>query len=230
MGFIPLKIAKHNTRLFGLCDAFASGVFLSAALLHLLPNAVEKFELIYKGEYPVAYLVCIITYLFFFAMERGVSIYKEIHYYNNKTILSSFLVILLVIHSVVEGAAIGVNTNFFEAMAIFLAVFAHKSSESFALTANLHRSGISTKAIKQIITLFALMTPIGIFVASYVTHVSITSSGNIFAANLNAITAGTFLYLGIGHFTEGKTSAEKINQTISLIFGITMMALVAIWV
>ena len=145
MGFLPLRIAKHNTRFFGLCDAFASGVFLSTALLHLLPESAEKFEEIFKGDYPIAYLICIATYMFFLIMERGISIYKNIHLTHSKILVPSFLVILLTIHSLVEGAAIGANTNVLEALAIFLAVFAHKSSESFALTVNLHRFGVAEK-------------------------------------------------------------------------------------
>lgn len=230
MGFIPLKIAKHNTRLLSLCDAFASGVFLSTALLHLLPDAVEKFDLTYKGDYPVPYLICIITYITFLVMERGIATYKNIHLSNSKFIVPSFLVALLAIHSLVEGAAIGVNTNLLEAMAIFLAVFAHKSSESFALTVNLNRFNISTKAIKLTIFIFALMTPLGILIASYVISASATNSGSLIAANLNAIAAGTFLYLGVEHLIESKTYLAKARETMALLFGVVLIATVAIWV
>jgi len=230
MGLIPLKIAKHNTRFFGLCDSFASGVFLSTALLHMLPESAEKFNAIYSGHYPLAYLICIITYIAFLAMERGASIYKNIYLANSKIIVPGFLITLLAIHSLVEGAAIGVNTNIIEALAIFLAVFAHKSSESFALTVNMHRFDISTKIIKRTIALFSLMTPLGIFIASYVVHASQTNSGGLLTANLNAIAAGTFLYLGVEHLVEGKTSFAKVQETTALITGVALMAVVAIWV
>ncbi|MBU0744010.1 MAG: ZIP family metal transporter [Gammaproteobacteria bacterium] len=161
-GFIPLKIAKHNTRLFGLCDSFSSGIFLSAALLHLLPEAVAKFNTIYSHEYPLAYLVCLVTYIILLIMERGASIYNSLHPANNKVVMPIFLASLFIVHSVVEGAAIGANTTFLEAATIFFAVFAHKSSESFTLTVNLHRFGVSTKSIRKTILLF-LNDPFGDF-------------------------------------------------------------------
>ncbi|MBU0744009.1 MAG: ZIP family metal transporter [Gammaproteobacteria bacterium] len=74
----------------------------------------------------------------------------------------------------------------------------------------------------------------GIFIASYMIEASASRSGELLSGMLNAVTAGTFLYLGTEHLTEhltkDKKSFEKIAEGISLIFGITLMALVAIWV
>lgn len=230
VGFIPLKIAKHNTSLFGLCDAFASGIFLSTALLHLLPDAVHDFGAIYTTHYPIAYLVCIVTYVTLLIMERGALIYNNINPTNNKIIMPTFLVALFVIHSLVEGAAIGANTSFLEAVAIFFAVFAHKGSESFALTVNLHHFGISTKNIRQTIAIYSLMTPIGIFIASSLVYTSSTSSGGMLSGIFNAVTAGTFLYLGTEHLVEGKKSFGKISEVLALLLGVAVMGSVALLV
>ena len=227
-GLIPLRIAKHNTRFLCISDAFASGIFLSTALLHLLPDAVGKFNNALTGnDYPVAYLICITTFILLLVMERGISIYGKVRFANNKFIAPTFLVLLLTIHSLVEGAAIGINTNFFEAAAIFLAVLAHKGSESFALSVNLHRFSIPQKAIKQVIIIFSLMTPLGIFIAS---SALTDSSTNILGSSFSAIAAGTFLYLGTEHLVEDKKSFEKPEEVIAMILGIALMALVAIWV
>lgn len=229
-GFLPLKIIKHNTAFLVLCDAFASGVFLSAALLHLLPDSVSTFNSIYGGTYPLPYFICIATCVLLLIMERMLSIYSKNHLPNNKVMVPIFLILLLTIHSLVEGAAIGANTNLFETMAIFFAVFAHKGSESFALTVNLHRFSLPTKRIKQIISGFSFMTPIGIFIASWIIYASATDSGGVFVAIFDAIAAGTFLYLGMEHLVNSKKFFEKTSELVALIFGVTMMAVAAIWV
>ncbi len=227
-GFLPLKIIKRDIHLFSWCDAFASGVFLSTALLHLLPEASEKFGSTYN--YPLAALICIITCILLVVIERGILMYNNRHLTNHKPIVPIFLVLLLSIHSLVEGAAIGANANLIETITIFFAVLAHKGSESFALTINLHRFGITINTIRQIIVGFSLITPLGIFIASYVLYATATDSGNIISAYFNAIAAGTFLYLGTEHLSENKNSFEKISGIVALICGVTLMAVVALWV
>lgn len=229
VGFIPIKIAKHNVRFLGICDAFASGIFFSTALLHLLPDAAAKFNAIHGEGYPLAYLIVISTFILLIIIEQGAVVYGRQYFSKNTAIAPSFLIILLTIHSLVEGAAIGTNTNILEATAIFLAVFAHKGSESFALATNLRRSNLSSKTIQKIITFFSLVTPIGIFAASFIVSSLEESACKLFEAFFFAIAAGTFLYLGIEHLVEGKKYSEQPTEIISLISGIALMAIVAIW-
>jgi zinc transporter ZupT len=229
-GLIPLKIAKHNVRLLSLCDAFACGIFLGASQLHLLPDAVAKFNEIYSYGYPLAYLISIITFIIMLIMERGIFIYGRVHFANTNVVAPVFLVLLLTIHSLIEGAAIGANTSFIEAAAIFFAVLAHKGSESFALATNLNRFGLLIKNIKQIIVPFSLMTPLGIFIGASIIDMSTINSGDLLVAALDAIAAGTFLYLGTDHLIAEKKSFERFSEVIALLFGVTLMAAVAIWV
>lgn len=230
MGFLPLRIAKHNIRFLSLGDAFASGVFLSTALLHLLPDAVVKFNIIYNNNYPLAYLICLTTCILLVIVERGIFIYSNKRITNNQIVVPIMLISLLSIHSLIEGAAVGLNTNLLEALTIFFAVFAHKGSEGFALAVNFHRFGITIKNIQQIIAIFSFITPLGIFIASYIIFITETNCGNLLTAYFNAIAAGTFLYLGTEHLIESKKSFEKTSEIIALILGVGLMALVAIWV
>ena len=112
---------------------------------------------------------------------------------------------------------------------IFFAVIAHKGSESFALAVNLHRHLVSATNIKKIILFFALVTPLGIFIASLVTYLLQTGSGSLLGAILDAVTAGTFLYLGTEHMLECDQPFEHSNEILALIIGIAMMATIAIW-
>ncbi|MDR1012601.1 MAG: ZIP family metal transporter [Coxiellaceae bacterium] len=229
-GFLPFRIIKHNTGFLTLCDVFASGIFLSASLLHLLPDAVIKFGMFYNGFYPLPYFICTITCAIFLVVDRLVAVYSENHLSNKTTLMSFFLLFLLTFHSLVEGAAVGINTNVLETAAIFFAIIAHKGSESFALTVNLHRFSFSAKTIKKIILIFSLMTPFGIFIASFIVRASITDSGGMLTAIFDAITAGTFLYLSIEQLVDGKRTFRNISDPIALALGVAVMAIVAIWI
>lgn len=225
-GLIPMKIRDKNKAHSTVADAFSSGVFMGAALLHMLPDAISKLETTHYSNYPVACLIFVATFILLLLMERGLFIYSNLRKDRRNTV-PIFLVMLLSTHSLIEGAAIGINDNFFEALAIFIAVFAHKGSESFALTTNLQRFSISKKNVVQAIIIFSTITPVGILIASYIIHILGTNSGNLMTAAFNAIAAGTFLYLSTEHLIEGKKSFENIFEIIALITGIGVMAIVA---
>ena len=230
-GLLPSRIAKTRAHWLHLGDAFAGGVFLSAALLHLLPDANNRFREILSGDdvYPFAYLICIMAFICLLVMERGISAYDKSREIKNKNLSSFLLVLLLSVHSLAEGAAIGAGSNLIETSMIFFAVIAHKGSESFALAVNLHRHLVSAANIKKIILLFALVTPLGIFIASLVAYLLQTGSGNLLEAILDAVTAGTFLYLGTEHMLECDQPFEHRSEILALMVGIAMMAVIAIW-
>lgn len=230
-GLLPLKIAKDKTQFLYLGDAFASGVFISAALLHLLPEADNGFRhILNNGGYPFAQLICIATFVLLLIMERSVITYSKYHFSSSKITAPFLLVLLLSIHSLVEGAAIGASINLAETSMIFFAVIAHKASESFALAVNLHHYSISTKNIQLIMAIFSFITPLGIFIASLIIYALQTNSGSTLGAVFNAIMAGTFLYLGAKHIIEDTKSFEKTAGILALMLGISLMAIVAIWV
>ena len=234
-GLLPLRLARNYKHLLHFGDAFASGVFLSAALLHLLPESEQAFSHVLGTiNYPAAQLICIITFIVLLLMERSVLIYghcHEPHHQASDNLTTPFLLTLvLTVHSFVEGAAIGISSSFAGAFVIYLAIIAHKGSESFALSTNLHRYNLTLRSITRIILIFSLMTPLGVFAASLTKFFLQTNSGEWLEAIFNAVATGTFLYLGTAHIIEGVKSFERIGELVSLIIGITLMAVVAIWV
>ncbi len=229
-GLASLKINRATSAIASISDAASSGVFLGAALLHMLPDAVAKFEELHSCHYPVAHLICLVTFMLLLLMERGLFTYGNSQRANKKNTMPLFLVGLLAIHSLIEGAAIGVNDNLLEILAIFIAVFTHKGSESFALATNLARLAVDKKNIKKAIAIFSMVTPLGILIASYVLYLTTTTSGGTAVAIFNAIAAGTFLYLSTEHLIEGKKSFESLYEVIALIVGVSVMAMVAVFV
>jgi len=229
-GLVPLRLALKHKRLFAYSDAFASGIFLSASLLHLLPDATNGFSASYPNfHYPFAQLICVITFMILLLLERSVILYGAYHKPNGHNLAPLLLALVISVHSVVEGAAIGINSSLAGMSVILLAVLAHKSSEGIALSCNLHRYNIEFKSIVKIILLFSLTSPLGIFLAGTSGHFIAANTEKLSEIVLDAVAAGTFLYLGTVHIIEKDKKFEDVAEIISIVLGITLMGLVAIY-
>lgn len=231
----PVKSRKYPThnRILELGDAFASGIFLGAALFHMLPDAIGSFsELIPQIHFPIAESFCAGGFLILLFLERLSERNSPEKHSHHHHALPYMLAIILVVHSLIEGAALGVNTTLATAVVIFVAIIAHKGSESFALAVILNRSHLSLKKILYIIAIFACMTPLGIALGAYVTEITHSQNGGLVTAIFNAFAAGTFLYMStlhhVNHHHHGHES-EGLLEFGFLVSGLVTMALIAKW-
>ena len=223
----PLKMRSHPTHhhALELGDALASGIFLGAALFHMLPDAVAGFSEVLPGwHYPLAELICAGGFLLLLFFERLSQIHqKESH-------LSLIIAVIITLHALIEGTALGVNTSFAAASVIFLAIIAHKSSESFALAVTLNRSTLPLRSVLIFIALFALMTPLGIALGAALTHSFNGVTQQILTAGFNAFAAGTFLYMSTLHHINHHHRThdkESLWEFFVLVLGLGLMALLA---
>jgi zinc transporter 1/2/3 len=230
----PIKTRSYPThnRKLELGDAFASGIFLGAALFHMLPEANSLFaEIIPSIHYPLAEAFCAAGFLLLLFLERLAQSASD-NKKNQTTALPYMLAFILVIHALIEGAALGVNETFTTASIIFVAIIAHKGSESFALAVILNRSQLTLKAIVITVLIFSLMTPLGIALGTSLTTMLVTQQGSLMTAGFNAFAAGTFLYMSTLHHinhhhrTEG---SESLWEFVFLLSGLVIMALIAGW-
>ena len=106
-GWIPFRqrfqLKKHVD--FSIGETVATGVFLGAALLHMLPEAHNMFWRLHYS-YPFAFLITGIVFLGFLWLEH---IGKEL-YHHHETSHPAFAIlawIMLSIHSFVLGTALG---------------------------------------------------------------------------------------------------------------------------
>lgn len=203
---------------------------MGAALLHLLPDSCLQFSHVMPNStYPLASLICLSTFMILLLMEQGILLYGKFHKSNGNLVAPCLLIIILSIHSLIEGTAIGINSSFAEMAVIFFAVIAHKGSESFALASSLHRYEISHTNIAKIIAFFSLITPIGILGATAVGQLFIHMSQQYIEAILNAVTSGTFLYLGAVNIMEKEKAFSHFGEIITLVGGAGIMGIIAIW-
>lgn len=227
----PLKknsIFKHAESL-GIGEAIASGIFLGAAFFHMLPDAIEMFNSVYgPSAYPMPELVCMGGFLLLLFLER-------LSFVNANSGISPIpyiLTIILVIHALVEGAALGIGSTFSEAVMIFIAILAHKGSESFALSVTLLRHALPFKRVLLIVIFFSAMTPLGIGLGTVINSLTYADHGKVLAALFNAFAAGSFLYISTLHhirFHKHAEGSQGLLEFACLIIGASMMGIIAIW-
>lgn len=212
-------------------DSITNGIFLGAAIFHMLPDAQHSFSALGYNHFPYAIFLCFTGFILLqFIKFLTLYIHKQAH---NMKIDATMILIVLSLHSIIEGAALGVNTIITNAFVIFIAIVAHKSCDSFALATTLRRYHIFPNHTLLAIIIFALTTPFGIAIASATMGILSSREGVLVEAYLNALAAGTFIYIGASdvlkeQFTTQKLSI-KVKEYLLLILGMGLMGLIAIW-
>lgn len=229
---IKVRARPQHRPILELGDAFASGIFLGAALFHMLPDAISGFAgTLPNVHYPVAEFFCACGFLILLFLERLAACVPQVK--NAKQFMPYMVALILIIHSLIEGGVLGINTTMATAFVIFIAIIVHKSSESFALAVVLNRSETPFKKSILIVSVFSLMTPLGILLGTTMSSFLQYQSGQLRAAGFNAFAAGTFLYMSTLHHInhhERMHEAENLLEFLFLFIGLAVMALLALWV
>lgn len=227
---IKKKLGLPHSESLELGEALASGIFLGAVFFHLLPDAIQQFHAAYTTLiYPVPELICVSGFLLLLLLER-LSLSNGTNATTNT--IPYLLALMLGIHALTEGAALGIGATLPETIMLMIAIFAHKGSESYALCITLIRHNVSIRQIILIIFLFSLTTPIGILLGNTIHDLTLANRGAALSGCLNAFAAGTFLYISTlhhTHFHKHAKDTQGLLEFASLVFGVIAMATIAIW-
>ena len=230
-GWFPFKrrLTTEEHVDFPIGETLATGVFLGAALLHMLPESNELF--VSKGyHYPFAYVFSGITFLLFLWFEH---LGKELYHHHDKAHPAFAIVawLMLSVHSLVLGTALGLSHDYPTRIMLFLAIITHKWAESFAIAIQLNKSSLTPRKSLIFFLVFALMTPLGIWIG-WIFEQDV-STHSLIDPILIAISAGTFLYLGTLHGLERCVMVERccnLRDFSFVIIGFLLMASVAAYV
>lgn len=231
-GLIPLVFRNNKSPKYGLfyAEFFARGIFLSAGLIHLLPDANTIFHHVRPEiQYPVIFALCVFTIFVIQLTEQWTSRFAAKKAFSQHW-LPYLLLILLSIHSVIAGAALGIDNNLTQILVIFFAIISHKSAESFALGVSMQQHQIPQKIMLGLLILFSLMTPLGIIASSMISSFLNSTQTSLAQAIFTGIASGTFLYIASFKTTDLEGSIEKPSNLIATGFfglGLTLMAVIA---
>ena len=149
---------------------------------------------------------------------------------NLLTLPTASLYIIMDIHSVIEGIALGVIQERTRVLAIFLAIIGHKPIEAFALALILLKDKPYKTLYWVLVVFYSILTPLGIIGGMWISDHSDKGWRGI----ISAFSAGTFLFVGCtewGEMFEHKhdwNCSEKSWHYFMFVTGLVWMLLIAI--
>lgn len=175
--------------------ALAAGLFLGVAFLDLLPTAFAPIS--EGGAAASAGGLALLGFLLIYVVEKGVApLLTGPRTKNSHATVAITVLLGLSVHSLVEGGALTLPTvdhgesSFNYGM--LLSITLHKGAAGVALGSLFALANFSLREIIAYVTLFALVTPLGVLVTSLGAGVWISASD---MAALSAISAGVFVYV-----------------------------------
>jgi zinc transporter 1/2/3 len=138
--------------------------------------------------------------------------------------------IIMDVHSIIEGVALGILDGFTKTLAIFFAIIGHKPVEAFALGLILLKDRPKKSVYWTLCIIYSLLTPIGIVAAMWIAK----KTGHGVRGIISSFSAGTFLFVGChewGEMFKHKQEwglCEKAWHYLMFTSGIVWMLLIAI--
>ncbi len=207
--------------------AFAAGLLVSGALLHLISRSVE---LVGAGN-GLGWAVG--GFLGFYLLEahfiphvhaRGESpIDDHAHDHDHHT-LGPMVVIGLGVHSIVDGVSVGAGLSagtIIGSVALILVVV-HKLPVGIAAMSALYHSGVPGHRAAWITATLASVTPIAVLI-SYFAFRDVTEST---LGILLGLAGGSFLYVGAADLLPEGQARGRVTNTSMFLFGAILMALI----
>jgi len=146
---------------------------------------------------------------------------------NSSSPLPYLLMVVLSIHSVIAGFALGVQNNLDYVYAIFFAILSHKWVESFALGVSLVKNKVPRPMLIKCIILYSFMVPAGIVVGLILSFVVTGRASDIIQAFVGGIASGTFIYIALVDvlLVEFSSARDKWWKYLLTLFGFTVITL-----
>lgn len=242
-----------SERGLALSDTFAGGVLGGAGIIHLLGGGIDRFHAALPSvAYPLALLLAGVGFLLILLIEgvivpghaghdtsppqpASAAVQHEIDWHpggSGSAAYPAILLVVLSVHSVILGLALGAQSAVAGAFIVFLAIVAHKGAAGFALGVGYQRLGLTHRRAMPQLGFFSAMTPAGIVVGAIVGAALAGRADALFEAIFDSLGAGTFIYIATldiikMEFESPRYHAEK---WLAAALGFGIMAVLAIWV
>ncbi len=253
--YLPWVLGRRgpSERVLALSDTFAAGVLGGAGMIHLLGSGIDAFHVALPTlAYPLALLLAGGGFLFILLIEgvivpghpghdasppqpSSAAVQHEMDWHPGRqgsAIYPVILLIVLSVHSVILGLALGAQSALSGALILFLAIVAHKGAAGIALGVGYQRAGVTHRRALPQLTFFSAMTPLGIIAGAGI-GVALTGRADTpFEAVFDSIGAGTFMYIAALDIIklEFERHGDHAQKWLAAAAGFGIMALLAIWV
>ena len=206
IGYIFVLVFKPSKQKnLKLLLAFSGAFLLSITVFNFLPEVYNSNNSKTVGLFiTIGILLQIILEFFSKGAEHG-----HVHLNKNATAFPWLLFISLSIHSILEGLPIEAHDN------LIYGIIIHKLPVAIILSAFFFASQLSRVKIIFFLTLFALMTPLGLLLSQE------TDIFKIYYSEISALVIGIFLHISTVILFES-SEGHKFNLTklISIIVAI----------
>lgn len=208
---IALVFQQKKTFFTKLLLSFSGAFLLALTLFDLLPEVYNHLNAKYTGLLiMLGILLQIVLEFFSKGAEHG-----HVHVQKQAKQFPWLLFVSLCIHSLLEGFPIHQHSN------MVYGVFIHKIPIAALLTTYLLQSNYNKPQIIFFISLFALMTPLGTYLAA---HLAV--SPTILLA-INAVVIGIFLHIStVILFESSEGHKFNLSKLLAIVLGVLMAYLV----
>ena len=258
-GTIPILATRHHAshRFFSLGNSLAGGIFLGAGFIHLLPEAAELLGSVV--EYPLAPLLAAVGVAVLLVIDRVVLETRagpDQDKARSRPIYPYVLLVVLSIHSVTAGVALGLQSEAVTSLLVLVAILCHKGSAGFALVVSMVAAGAERRRLWTVLAVFASMTPLGIVLGTIASGILEGPAAVAIEGSFNALAAGTFIYIAIldvinaemssaddrvAHFVRSAMvgdddlpmpaqDTDRVLKFVLVVVGLLSMAAIGIWI
>eukprot|EP00941_MAST-03F_sp_MAST-3F-sp1_P001981 g1981.t1 len=158
--------------------------------------------------------------------------HQHITFENRGGVLPFILALLFSVHSFIAGLALGVQSKVGNAaVAVLIAILAHKTVEAMTVSSSFVKEGITSKSFGPVL-IYCIMTPLGILVGTLLTKSISGIGGILLQSQASALAAGSFIYICSHEISDVscKRHVSRTNQVVFVFLGVVIMAILAIWV
>ena len=248
-GILPLRVSQfaQAEKWFSLSNAFAGGLFLSVGMIHLVGEADEGFvEAGVHDIYPFGLLLATVAFLAVLLLETviaggeddgeraevgGTAVPVDVESRSGAALRARLLVILLSIHSLIAGMAIGAEKAVAPTIAILIAIVAHKGPEGYALGLSLYEAGRERADLIRTVLLYSVMTPIGIVIGTVLSELLTGDTEVLVESVFDGVAGGTFLYIATFGILKEEYSKPHYRwpKYFMTALAVALIALVSVW-
>ncbi|XP_029879652.1 zinc transporter ZIP1 [Aquila chrysaetos chrysaetos] len=219
----PPSSADARSPVLSLVSCFAGGVFLATCLLDLLPDYLASISAALEGlritlQFPLPEFILAMGFFLVLVLEQVALAQREASSIPEETrallptgsiqtlspqppvpgtrsaIRAGLLVLALALHAVLEGLALGLQEAEGAVLRVCLALLLHKCAVAFSLALKLLRGRLRPPAVVACLTLFAMMSPLGVGLGTAVAA-GAGPRQRLCRGVLEGLAAGTFLYV-----------------------------------